>query len=280
MAFFDGFKKKSTLKSAINQVVRARKANGSKADELYKSAYQGFADVVQGDVITGEALYNWGFGLLHQAKSNDKSEAERLYLDAVAKFSFCSLIQPTHLGASIDGGVAYMELARLKSVDAQDELYENALLCFQRAEHIQSGSAAYNLACIYAVRDEYDACKSALELSLDSGSLPDIDEIEADPDMAKVINMDWFKAFVLKVTSDPEPEDENAVKYDAEGNVVKKNKKKKQPEFEVDGVVYDVEGNVIRQMDENEAQNDSVPRGEDGQKLDKNDANDSSDKKA
>ncbi len=256
MALF-GSRKQSILNAAIKQTKKARKNEGAKADQLFISAYEGFADVVNGDLVTGEALFNWGFALLHQAKIKKEEEGIKLYLDAISKFTFCLLVKPDHLGAAIDGGVAYMDLARIMNVDGNDELYDLAGEFFENAERIQQGSAAYNLACVFALRDQKDACLEALELSRNSGSLPAVEDIMNDIDMIKVKNMPWFADFLERVTAEPEPEieDTNAVTYDAEGNVAnrKKTKQKFATEFEAeDGNIYDVEGNVIRKAESEE----------------------------
>jgi tetratricopeptide (TPR) repeat protein len=249
MALFGGSSKKSTLKASIKQTTKARENEGAKADQLYISAYQGFADVVKGDLVTGEALFNWGFALLHQAKTKEE-DGVKLYLEAISKFNFCLLVTPNHLGAAIDGGVAYMDLARIMEISADDELYDLAGEFFENAERIQRGSAAYNLACIYGLRGQEDACIEALELSKECGSLPAAEDILSDTDLAGVKDTQWFADFMEKVTAEPEPEviDESVVRYDVEGNVIRK-KEKKQFENEVNGVVYDVEGNVIRTIE-------------------------------
>ena len=252
MALF-GSRKQSILNAAIKQTKKARKNEGVKSDQLFISAYEGFSDVVKGDLVMGEALFNWGFALLHQAKLKKEDEGVKLYLGAISKFTFCLLVKPDHLGAAIDGGVAYMDLARIMNADANDELYDLAGEFFENAERIQQGSAAYNLACIFALRGQKDACLEALELSKDRGSLPAIEDIVNDTDMIKVKNMPWFTDFLERATAEPEPEvvDENAVSYDAEGNDInrKKLKQKFETEYESeDGNVYDVEGNVIRNV--------------------------------
>ncbi len=255
MALFDAYKNKSTLTAAIKQTATARESEGPKADQLFASAYQGFAEVVEGDLIRGEALYNWGFSLLHQAKSKSEEDSVKLYLSAITKFSFCLLVSPNHLGAAIDGGVAYMDLARIMEVNADDELYDLAGEFFENSERIQRGSAAYNLACIYALRGQEDACVEALALSKECGSLPSAEDMNADSDLAKMKNKAWFGEFIEKIKAGPEPVvvDESEVIYDAEGNVVNKKKKKKQLETVVDGVVYDAEGNVLRTVEEEKA---------------------------
>ncbi len=252
MALF-GSRKQSILNAAIKQTKKARKNEGAKSDQLFISAYEGFSDVVKGDLVMGEALFNWGFALLHQAKLKKEDEGVKLYLGAISKFTFCLLVKPDHLGAAIDGGVAYMDLARIMNADANDELYDLAGEFFENAERIQQSSAAYNLACIFALRGQKDACLEALELSKDRGSLPAIEDIVNDADMIKVKSMPWFTDFLERATAEPEPEvvDENAVSYDAEGNDInrKKLKQKFETEYESeDGNVYDVEGNVIRNV--------------------------------
>ena len=88
MSLFGPLTKSSMLKTAKKQVAQARKSDGGKAEQLYKSAYQGFAKVIAGDVNTAEALYNWGFALLHQAKTKAPEEGIALCREAIEKFSF------------------------------------------------------------------------------------------------------------------------------------------------------------------------------------------------
>ena len=271
MALF-GASRKSILNAAIKQTAKARANEGAKSEQLFASAYQGFADVVKDDLVRGEALYNWGFALLHQAKIKEEKDGVKLYLEAITKFSFCLLVQPNHLGAAIDGGVAYMDLARILEIDAHDELYDLAGEFFTNAERIQRGSAAYNLACVYGLRGQNEACLEALELSKECGSLPNSEDITSDADLSKVKNKSWFVDFMEKIIAGPEPVviDENEVIYDVEGNVVNKNKKVKGYENEVDGVVYDAEGNVLRSVND-EAEplaQDKAPESTEGDSAD------------
>ncbi len=196
MSILSSLTKGSTLKAAIKQVTEARQAEGGKAEQLFRSAYQGFAKVIAGDLNTSEALYHWGFALLHEAKNKDVEQASALYRDAIDKFSFCLLVAPSHLGAAIDGGVAYMDLARINKVDSTDKLYDKAMVFFEKAGKIQKGSAAYNLACIYALRGNEAACLKALELAKQCGSMPNESEVMNDPDMASVKDTKWFQEFL------------------------------------------------------------------------------------
>ena len=209
MSLLDSFTKKSKLNATIKQTALARKSEGSTADGLFKAAYQGYAEVLHDDPLRAEALYNWGFALLHQAKIKMGDEATNLYQDAIQKFAFCMLINPDYLGAAINGGVAYMDWARLKKVKPDDTLYELAKKQFEKANAIQAGTASYNLACIYALQGNKDECLKALEKARDKGALPEAGEILNDPDLAGIKEQDWFVAFMEALNKKPEVEPEN-----------------------------------------------------------------------
>lgn len=204
MSILDSFTKKKALTAAINQTAKARHAEGNTADALYKAAYHDYADVLVGDPLRSDALYHWGFALLHQAKTKTDIDAFKLLEESIAKFSFCLLLNPSYLGAAINGGVACMDLARLIAVDSDDALYEQAKTYFEQANAIQAGSASYNLACIYGLRDEGEACLQALENAKNKGSLPDAQEIMNDPDLDNVKNQPWFIAFMEELAEKAE----------------------------------------------------------------------------
>lgn len=196
MSFLDSITKKSRLNSTIRQINKARKVEGAQADQLFKTVYEDFSEILSDDPLRAQALYFWGHALLHQAKTKSGDDAARLYQDAMEKFSFCRIIDPNYLAAAIDGGVACMDLARLKGVSLDAELYDMARKEFEKANAIQAGAASYNLACIYALRGDKDACLTALENSKDKGSLPNADDIVNDPDLIGIKNQDWFLQFM------------------------------------------------------------------------------------
>jgi tetratricopeptide (TPR) repeat protein len=208
MSLLASLTKKSKLNAIIKQTAQARKSEGSTADGLYKAAYQGYAEVLHDDPLRAEALYNWGFALLHQAKTKTGDEAVKIYQDAIDKFAFCMLINPDYLGAAINGGVAYMDLARLKKVKPDDNLYELAEKQFEKANSIQAGTASYNLACIYSLRGNENACLKALENARDKVTLPEAGEIFNDPDLARIKEQEWFKEFMETLKKKAENDNE------------------------------------------------------------------------
>ena len=209
MSLIASLTKKSKLNATIKQTAQARISEGNTADGLFKAAYQGYAEVLRDDPLRAEALYNWGFALLHQAKTKTGDEAARIYEDAIDKFAFCMLINPNYLGAAINGGVAYMDLARLKKVKPDHELYELAKKQFEKANAIQAGTASYNLACIYGLRGDKDACLKALENARVKVTLPEADDILTDPDMVSVKEQDWFVEFMEVLSKKNEADAEN-----------------------------------------------------------------------
>lgn len=210
MSIFDSFTKKPKLGSSINQSAEARNSEGVKAEQLYQSAYKGYGAVLVGDSIRSEALYEWGFALFNHAKTKSANEAIKLYQDAIAKFSFCLLLNPDYLGAALNGGVACMDLARLKQVGSQDDLYEMAKESFEKANRIQVGSASYNLACIHALRNEKDESFKALQYSEEKGFLPDVADIQNDPDLGNIQQEQWFLEFIAKLNKKAEAAAEKA----------------------------------------------------------------------
>ena len=192
----------SELKKAKKLALDARQQQGEKADQLYQQAYASFSTVSESYSKYPDALYYWGFALLNQALTKPSDEAIKIFEEAINKFAFCKTTSPLHLGAAVDGGVALMGLAKSKQVDFNDDLYNKARESFEAAENIQEGSASYNLACMYALHNEGDACLNALENARDHGLVPDEQDIINDDDLKNVKQLPWFSEFIESIAED------------------------------------------------------------------------------
>jgi len=192
--------KSPKLRTAKKLTARARKCTGTEAEQLFEQAYQAYGEVIQGYPLLVDALYHWGFALYHHAQKYRGARAEALYRDASAKFEFCLLANPSHLGAAIDWGATLMAWARERRATPNDALYEQARQQFERANAIQKASASYNLACLHALRGEFDACRAMLEQARNHGSLPDLDVMLEDDDLAMARRQAWFEAFLQSLT--------------------------------------------------------------------------------
>lgn len=202
MSFLASLTKKSKLDSAVKKAAKARASEDGIADQLLKDVYQEFADVMSGDSLRAATLYHWGVTLLHQAKTKQPPESINIYRNAIAKFSFCMTLDPNYLAAAIDAGVACMDLARAREVPPTDELYEMAKRQFEKANSIQAGVAAFNLACVHGIRGDNDGCLAALKVAKEKGNLPEDDDILADPDLATVVKQKWFKDYMASIEED------------------------------------------------------------------------------
>ena len=194
----------SELKKAKKLTLDARQEQGEKADQLFQQAYNSFSTVSALYSKYPDALYYWGFALLHQALTKPSDQAIKIFEEAINKLAGCKTISPQHLGAAVDGGVALLGLAKSKQVDLDNELYDKAKESFETAEKTQQGSASYNLACMYALQNEGDACLNALENARDHGLVPDEQNIVNDTDLQNVKQLPWFSEYIKSSTEEEE----------------------------------------------------------------------------
>jgi len=190
----------SNFKKAQQLTLDARQEKGEKAEQLFHQALTRFAAVSESYSQYADALYYWGFALFHQAQTKSPNEKIKIFEAAISKFSSCQSISPNHLGAAVDGGVALLGLAKSKKVNLEDELYLKAKDSFELAETIQSGSASYNLACMYAIQNKGDACLKALNNAREYGLVPSEENIINDDDLQNIKNLPWFAEYIKSLT--------------------------------------------------------------------------------
>jgi hypothetical protein len=144
----------SKLKKAKMLSAAARLEDGEKADQLFQEAFDNFSSVSSSRVGYPDALHGWGLALVNQAQKKSADTAIKILEEAITKFNLCDAVKAHHLGASLDGGVALMGLAKAKGLNADDDLYVKAKESFLNAENIQQGSARLHiiwLACMHYI---------------------------------------------------------------------------------------------------------------------------------
>ena len=93
-------------------------------------------------------------------------------------------------------GAALSAQAQTKSGAEADRLFDTAKEKCLAAEAIVPGIGAYNLACICALQEREDECRTWLEKSKAHGKLPNGDHVLKDADLASIRDMDWFQALI------------------------------------------------------------------------------------
>jgi hypothetical protein len=95
---------------------------------------------------------------------------------------------------------------------------------FEKANSIQAGVAAFNLACVHGVRGDNEHCLEALQTAKEKGNLPEDADILADPDLAKIKNQDWFQDFMASLEEGRRKEEEKRLAKKAEAEAAEKAK--------------------------------------------------------
>ena len=152
-----------------------------------------------------EAFYHSGVTLLEQAQATSNEEAQALYQAACEAFRAASAINSNNPRIMNDWGVALMEQAGLMTGEAAEALYEQAREKFLAAEALQPGIASYNLACIHSRRGEYEECRKRLGAARNHKSLPSLEHLKNDADLANVRQLKWFNKFIKTIRADQLP---------------------------------------------------------------------------
>jgi hypothetical protein len=147
-----------------------------------------------------EAFYHSGATLLEQAqKTASNEEAQALYQAACEAFRAASAINSNNPKLMNDWGVALMKQAGLMTGEAGEALHEQAREKFLAAEALQPGIASYNLACIHSRRGEYEECRKRLESARNHKSLPSVEHLKNDADLAPIRQLKWFNKFIKTI---------------------------------------------------------------------------------
>lgn len=172
---------------------------GSKRIEEEKEAAEEGEPTGSREESEEEAFYHSGVTLLEQAQATSNEEAQALYQAACEAFRAASAINSNNPQIMNDWGVALMKQTGLVIGEAGEALYEQAREKFLAAEALQPGIASYNLACIHSRRGEYEECRKRLESARNHKSLPSVEHLKNDADLAPIRQLTWFNKFIKTI---------------------------------------------------------------------------------
>lgn len=137
-----------------------------------------------------EAYYNWGLALCLLAETKSGTEAEELYKEACKKYDEAITYKQDDHETYNTWGLALVELAKTKSGSEAKELLNEAIKKFQQA--IEHGGKSYNLACLFAIRNQKAEALKYLEQTLARNEFT-VDFVEQDEDWKNLRNAPDFQ---------------------------------------------------------------------------------------
>ena len=157
----------------------AQTKSGIEAEALYNKSFEKYQQAVQYKPNSYEAYYNWGNALVNLAQTKSGVEAEALYKDSFEKYHQATQLKPDGHEAYYNWGTVLTHLAQTKSGVEAEKLYNEAFEKYQLA--IKNGGSSYNLACLYAIRNNKEEALKYLERSL-SRNEASVEFVEKDKD--------------------------------------------------------------------------------------------------
>lgn len=158
-----------------------------------------YAEAVRFKPDLHEAFNNWGACLFDWATRRPDGEAEDLFQQASEKYAEAVRIKPDKHQAFNGWSAALVEQAqRCEGAERQRLLDEAAEKC-ENANRLQPGFAAYNLACIAALRGEDTECERWLREAQEAGFLPDCDDLARDGDLHGLRDKPWYQDFLADI---------------------------------------------------------------------------------
>ena len=169
--------------NALSELAKTK--SGNEAEELYKEAFEKYNLATTYKKDLHQAYYNWGAALCQLAKIKSGNEAEELYKEACEKYNLATTYKKDKHEAYYNWGIALVELAETKSGNKAEELYTKAFEKYKEA--IKHGGDAYNLACLFAIRNQKAEALKYLERTLSRKEIT-IDFVEQDEDWKNLRN--------------------------------------------------------------------------------------------
>ncbi len=181
--------------------------HGDFTDETtsYEQAVQILSNVVRLDPDYSHARYNLALALSHLGEA--VSDIEPLQ-KASEHFEILISENPEDDTAWNDWGLSLLHLAELihdsARPDVSRDIYAQAEKKFFHALSLGCLPGFYNLACLYAMTENYKAAIHYMERAEDSDSLPPIDDMMHDDWLDGLRKTDAFKSFISTITNKQE----------------------------------------------------------------------------
>ena len=166
----------------------------TEAEELYKEACKKYDKAITYKQDYHEAYNNWGIALKELAMTKSGNEAEELYKEACKKYDKAITYKQDNHQAYNNWGLALVELAKTKSGSEAKELHKEAFKKYNLA--IKYGGNSYNLACLYAIRNQKAEALKYLEQTLARNEIT-VDFVEQDKDWEEFRNDPDFQNLLL-----------------------------------------------------------------------------------
>ena len=163
----------------------AKTKSDNEAEELYKEAFEKYNLATTYKKDKHEAYNNWGNALCLLAETKSGTEAEELYKEACKKYDEAITYKQNYHIAYYYWGIALKELAKTKSDNEAEELLNEAIKKFQQA--VEHGGKSYNLACLFAIRNQKAEALKYLEQTLARNEFT-VDFVEQDEDWKNLRN--------------------------------------------------------------------------------------------
>jgi len=179
------------------KVTGGKGGEGAEVDRLWQRACSRYADAVRIKPDKHEALYNWGTTIAAWARTKMGEEASRLWEQACRRYADAVRIKPDMYEALNNWSIALLHRAALAaSPKIRTELLKEAEEKCRKADALVPGHGSYNLACVYAGRNDAENCRLWLLRSKEHNRLPARDHVLSDPDLAPFRDETWFREIV------------------------------------------------------------------------------------
>ena len=167
---------------------------GKEAEALYTQAEEKFRTALKAQPNDYRALCHWGSILNKRGLGEPAGKGDPYFLKAQKCFNTALEIKVDYPEALLGISDSLIERARTKKGINVHPLLTEAKTKLARAEELQPGSSAFNMALIMALLANESECKSWLKKCSEYGALPDGDSLMNDSRLANMRESKWFKA--------------------------------------------------------------------------------------